>query len=156
MIWRGVPGLTVSSAFTYTDSSLTRVTKGVSNLVPVGSRLALTPKLQGNIGVRYEREIVDGAVGYVRGGMQAAGSMVSTIDRGADAFGNPLNGDFHLKGYTTFDGSIGVNKDNWNVEVYGDNLSDERAQLYANASDRVLRITTNRPRSFGVRISAKY
>ena len=155
-IWRGIEGLTVNGAFTYTDSKLTRVTNGVSNLVPVGSRLALTPKLQGNLGARYERQIADGMTGFVRAGIQSAGSMISTIDRGADAFGNPLMGDYHLKGYTTFDGSIGVTKDNYSVELFGDNLSDERAQLYANASDRVLRITTNRPRTFGVRVSAKY
>ena len=155
-IYRGIPGLTLTGAIVYTDSELTRVTTGVSNLVPVGSRLALTPKLQGSLGARYEKEIADGATGFVRVGMQAAGSMVSTIDRGADAFGNPLMGDYHLKGYTTFDGSIGVVKDNYSVEIFGDNLSDERAQLYANASDRVLRITTNRPRTFGVRVSAKY
>ena len=155
-IYRGIPGFTFNGAFTYTDSKLTRVTKGVSNLVPVGSRLALTPKLQGTFGARYEKEIDDATTGFVRVGMQAAGSMVSTIDRGADAFGNPLMGDYHLKGYTTFDGSIGVTRDNYNIEIFGDNLSDTRAQLYANASDRVLRITTNRPRTFGVRVSAKY
>ena len=82
--------------------------------------------------------------------------LISTIDRGADAFGNPLQGDFHLRPYQTYDASVGVTRDNWNVELFGDNLSDERAQLYANASDRVLRITTNRPRTFGIRVSAKY
>ena len=156
VIWRGVQGLTVTSSFTYLHSKLTRVTSGVSNLRPVGSRLALTPDLQGNIGARYEWDIADNTTAYVRGGAQFAGRMISTIDRGADAFGNPLQGDFHLRPYQTFDASVGVNRDNWNIELFGDNLSDERAQLYANASDRVLRITTNRPRTFGVRVSAKY
>ena len=156
MIWRGISGLTVTAAFTYLDSELTRVTTGVSNLRPVGSRLALTPDLQGNVGARYEWTVAGDATAFVRVNAQAAGRMLSTIDRGADAFGNPLNGDYQLDAYQTFDASIGVNKDNWNVELFGDNLSDERAQLYANASDRVLRITTNRPRTFGLRFSAKY
>lgn len=156
MIWRGIAGLTVTAAFTYLDSELTRVTTGVSNLRPVGSRLALTPDLQGNVGARYEWTVAGDATAFVRGNVQAAGRMLSTIDRGADAFGNPLNGDYQLDAYQTVDASIGVRKDNWNVELFGDNLSDTRAQLYANASDRVLRITTNRPRTFGVRVSAKY
>ena len=156
VIWRGVPGLTVTGAFTYLHSKLTRVTTGVSNLRPVGSRLALTPDLQGTLGARYEWDVADNTTAFVRGGAQFAGRMISTIDRGADAFGNPLSGDFHLKAHQTFDASVGVTRDNWNVELFGDNLSDERAQLYANASDRVLRITTNRPRTFGVRVSAKY
>ena len=156
MIWRGVPGLTVTSAVAYTHGELTRVTKGVSNLRPVGSQLALTPELQGNLGMRYEHEFGDGMNGYVRADAQAAGRMLSTIDRGADAFGNPLQGDFHLKAHQTFDAAVGVVKDNWTFEVFGENLSDTRAQLYANASDRVLRITTNRPRTIGVRFSSKY
>lgn len=156
MIWRGISGLTVTAAFTYLDSELTRVTTGVSNLRPVGSRLALTPDLQGNIGARYEWTVAGDATAFVRGNVQAAGRMLSTIDRGADALGRPLNGDYQLDAYQTVDASVGVKKDNWNVELFGDNLSDTRAQLYANASDRVLRITTNRPRTFGVRVSAKY
>ncbi len=156
MIWRGVPGLTVNAAVAYTHGELTRVTKGVSNLRPVGSQLALTPEVQGNLGVRYERELTDGMDGYFRASAQAAGRMLSTIDRGADAFGAPLQGDFHLKAYQTVDAGIGVIKDNWTIELYGENLSDTRAQLYANASDRVLRITTNRPRTVGVRFSSKY
>ena len=156
MIWRGVRGLTVNSAFTYTHSRLTRVTTGVSNLRPVGSQLALTPELQANLGVRYEHEVANGVNGYVRLGAEAAGRMLSTIDRGADALGNPLQGDYHLKPYQTYDAAVGVVRDNWTFELYGDNLSNTRAQLYANASDRVLRITTNRPRTFGVRFSTKY
>ena len=156
VIWRGIEGLTVSGSLTYLHSELTRVTPGVSNLRPVGSRLALTPDLQGNIGVRYEWAFMNDSTAFVRVGAQAAGRMISTIDRGADAFGRPLQGDFHLRPYQTFDASVGVIKDNYNVEIFGDNLSDERAQLYANASDRVFRITTNRPRTFGVRVSAKY
>jgi outer membrane receptor protein involved in Fe transport len=156
VIWRGIPGLTISSAFTYTHSELTRVNEGVANLRPIGSQLALTPELQGNIMARYERDFVQGSTVYGQVGAQAAGRMLSTIDRGADFNGNPLTGDYHLKAYQTVDAAIGVNKDNWNVELYGDNLTDTRAQLYANASDRTLRITTNRPTTVGVRVAVKY
>jgi iron complex outermembrane recepter protein len=156
VIWRGVPGLTVSSNFTYTHSELTRVNAGIPNLRPIGSQLALTPELQGNVLVRYERDFVEGSTIYGQVGGVAAGRMLSTIDRGADFNGNPLTGDYHLKAYQTVDASIGVNKDNWNVELYGDNLSDTRAQLYANASDRTLRITTIRPMTVGARVSVKY
>ena len=59
-------------------------------------------------------------------------------------------------GYAIVSASLGIDKGKVHVEVFGENLSDTRAQLYANASDRVLRITTNRPRTFGLRFSAKY
>ena len=157
VIWRGIKGLTVSTNFAYTHSELTQILPGITNLRPVGSQLALTPELQGNFMMRYERELADGVTGHLQLGVQAAGRMLSTIDRGADAVtGLPLGNDYHLHAYQTLNLSAGVAKDWWTVEVFGENVTDTRAQLYANASDRVLRITTNRPATVGVRFSAKY
>jgi len=33
---------------------------------------------------------------------------------------------------TTYDAALGVGKDAWVVQLYGENLTDTRAQLYAN------------------------
>lgn len=156
VVWRGIPGLTVSSAFTYTHSELVRVNKGILNLRPIGSQLALTPELQGNLSARYEHDFVEGSKIYGQVGAMAAGRMLSSIAAGVNFNGERGRGDYHLKAFQTVDAAIGVNKDNWNVELYGDNLSDTRAQLYANASDRTLRITTNRPMTVGARVSVKY
>jgi hypothetical protein len=35
-------------------------------------------------------------------------------------------------GYTTYDAAVGVKKDAWGVELYGETLTDTRAQLYVN------------------------
>ncbi len=59
--------------------------------------------------------------------------------------------------YENLDAAFGVRaSENWTVELFGENLTDERAQLFINSLDTDLRITTNRPRTFGLRVSYDY
>ena len=51
--------------------------------------------------------------------------------------------------------SLGVSKDEWRLEVFGDNLTDARPELYKSGNDGELRTTTSRPRTFGLRFSYK-
>jgi outer membrane receptor protein involved in Fe transport len=51
--------------------------------------------------------------------------------------------------------SFGVSKDDWRLEVFGDNLTDERPDLYKSGNDGELRTTTSRPRTIGLRFSYK-
>ena len=60
---------------------------------------------------------------------------------------------FKQQAYSTLDGAIGLSADNWNVELFAENITDERAELFINSLDTDLRITTNRPRTWGVRVS---
>jgi hypothetical protein len=41
------------------------------------------------------------------------------------------------------------------VQLYGENLSDTRAQLYANYHQWYKGVTVNRPRTIGVRLTCK-
>lgn len=155
-IWRPAHGLTLSANVAYTHSELTSILPGISNLRPVGSQLALTPEMQGTFVARYEHEFVPEYTSFFQGTATAAGRMLSTIDRGADTTGTPLHNDIELHPYTTGTISTGVMKDNWTLELFVNNVSDARPELYANASDRTLRYTTTPPRTVGVRFSAKY
>ena len=58
--------------------------------------------------------------------------------------------------YNTLDASFGLRKDTWSVELFGENLTDERAQLFINSLDTDLRITTNRPRTYGLKVRYDY
>jgi outer membrane receptor protein involved in Fe transport len=58
--------------------------------------------------------------------------------------------------YSTVDASIAISKNNWSVEIFGQNLTDERADLFINTQDDIRRITTNRPRTYGLRVSYRY
>ena len=58
--------------------------------------------------------------------------------------------------FSTYDASVGVSKDAWNVQFYGQNLSDTRANLYENGNQFINAITVNRPRTLGVKIGYKF
>ena len=63
---------------------------------------------------------------------------------------------YDLAPFTTYDGALGVGKDAWLVQLYGENLTDMRAELYANYSLNYKAITVNRPRTIGLRFSYKF
>ncbi|MEP1868823.1 MAG: hypothetical protein ABJJ44_04765, partial [Paraglaciecola sp.] len=58
--------------------------------------------------------------------------------------------------YTLVNASLGAQFDEWGVELYVDNLTDELAEKYINTIDDIRRITTNRPRTIGLRVNYKY
>jgi outer membrane receptor protein involved in Fe transport len=47
--------------------------------------------------------------------------------------------------YAQLDASIGVNKDNWYVELYGTNLADSHASTYTNANQFIMEEVPLRP-----------
>jgi iron complex outermembrane recepter protein len=61
-----------------------------------------------------------------------------------------------LAPYTTYDAALGVAKDAWTAEFFGQNLSDTRAQLFISSASFQTLTTTNRPRVLGVRFSYKF
>jgi outer membrane receptor protein involved in Fe transport len=63
---------------------------------------------------------------------------------------------FQQGSYNTVDAAIGFDTENLTVELFGENLTDERAELFVNSLDTDLRITTNRPRTIGIRLSRDF
>jgi hypothetical protein len=55
------------------------------------------------------------------------------------------------------DGAICTTSDAWNVESFGQDLSDSRTELYLNDGyNSVHRVTPNRPRTLGVRFGHRF
>ena len=182
--WRVTPALTIDSGFSYNDSELTKyIYAKTSTLVPLGSSLALAPTFQGNIRGRYEFELPNSLHAFVAGGFHYVGKTISSDIAGGgitmQSFNPtlayaattpivyngvtvksgdvvvPVNASFPQPSYSTINASMGVSKDNTTVELYVDNLTDERPQLYTSANDGVKRVTTLRPLTIGVRMSFK-
>jgi len=181
--WRPTKELTVNGGFSYNDSELTKYRKAATVLVPLGSPLALSPKFQGNIRMRYETETASGLRPFAQGGFHFVDSSISSdIDNvsiklpGFNATAGyaaqvpityngvtvkpgdvivPLKGALKQKSYTTLSASVGASKDNWTVELFGENLTDARPELYKSGNDGELRVTTSRPQTFGVRLSVR-
>jgi outer membrane receptor protein involved in Fe transport len=152
--------LTVNASFAWNNSSQQTNPTLLSNsgvavsLVPtagLGSPLANAPPFQGNIRARYQVPFGE-YLGYGQIGAQhSAGSYSSIITVGTFA---PWRQ--YLEQYTTYDAALGVTKDAWGLELYGVNLSDTRAQIYYSNQDYVHLITTNRPRTIGLRMSYRF
>jgi len=145
-VWSATDHLTVFGAFAYIDTELVSTNSDVIELAPVGSELALTPKFSGNVRLRYDWSTANTPM-YAMGSVQYAddswSSIVAADRRKQDS-------------YTTVDLALGAVYENWKVELFVRNLTDERAELFYNVQDDTPRITTNRPRTIGVRVGFDY
>jgi hypothetical protein len=125
---------------------MVRVPEGVTDIAGPGSRLALAPEEQFHISGRYEW--LDTKLSpYAQLVYAYTGDQYSSI---------VVDNRFLQNSYNTLDASFGLRKDNWSFELFGENLTDERAQLFINSLDTDLRITTNRPRTFGLKVRYDY
>jgi outer membrane receptor protein involved in Fe transport len=156
LVARVTHGLTVTGAASWNSSELTyapyligtngqAITSFTSPYGAPGSTLAQSPPFQGNLRIRYEF-----AVGDYKGFWQAGGTH--------QAHSHSAAGDivaYDQAGFSTYDAALGIAKDAWEVQLYGQNLTDTRADLYANSFQFVFAEIVNRPRVVGVRFSYK-
>lgn len=141
-----VPGLTVAGAFSFLDTEITRVITPTDD-VTAGSDLAFAPSFQGNLRARYEWSTDNGWTAHVMPQIiYSDGSRSDVIDiNSAD-----------LDSYAVFSFSAGLAADQWRVELFADNITNERAQLSNNFVFDRERVTIMRPRTVGVRIGVQY
>jgi iron complex outermembrane receptor protein len=163
IVARVTEGLTVQSSSSYNHSKQTNSPFLVNNnplspgygqpitsipnpFGPLGSPLANSPELQWNIRIRDEIPFGD-YKGFWQVGAQHIGTSLS-------ATGNVQA--FVQEGYTTYDAAMGVAKDAWNVQVFGQNLTSVNASMYTNATEFVEAQTVTRPRILGVKFGYKF
>jgi iron complex outermembrane receptor protein len=159
VIYRVTDQLTLNSSFAWNHSEQVNqpslVSQGtVISLFPtrgIGSPLANAPPFQGNLRLRYELPILD-YVWHAQAGMQHTDHSYADVI----TVGTVAPPDYELAPYTTYDASLGVAKDAWTAEFYGQNLTDTRAQLFISSASFQTLTTTNRPRVLGVRFSYKF
>jgi iron complex outermembrane recepter protein len=120
----------------------------------LGSPLAGAPPFQGNIRARYELSLSGYDAFAQFSAVHQAHSIASTNRLTPDLKGNSTA--YDLPAFTSYDGAVGFGKDSWLVQVYGENLTDTRAQLYANYAQWYKAVTVSRPRTIGLRYSYKF
>ena len=157
----GLGPLTLTAAGAYTDAVLRNdlceqtvcIGDGSDVLAPGGTRLPITPKFKVSGTARYTVPI-GRANAYVQGLIAHQSSASSDLRVAkADALGR-------LKQYTTGNLAVGAEFGNYNVEVFAQNLWDERAQLSrfqeCGACDQRPYIVSSTPRTIGIRAGAKF
>jgi outer membrane receptor protein involved in Fe transport len=146
VVWVATENLTLSAAFSYNDTELTDTQAEAVEIAPVGSELPLTPSVQGTVRARYAWLLGDYDASWQVAAQYAGSSYSSIVAEEREK----------QDSYSTVDASIAISKNNWSVEIFGQNLTDERADLFINTQDDIRRITTNRPRTYGLRVSYRY
>jgi len=120
----------------------------------IGSPLAGAPPFQGYLRLRYDVP-VNGYDAFAQlGAVHQSHSIASNDWLATDLQGNSIA--YDLPPFTTYDAALGVGKDAWLVQLYGENLTDTRAELYENSREYYRAITVNRPRTIGLRFSYRF
>ena len=117
----------------------------------LGSPLANSPPFQGNLRARYEFPFYD-YQGFLQAGVNRQGGSYATTDH----LTKTLQGQsvaFYDPGYTTYNAALGVSKDAWTAQLYGENLSNSQGYPFSFYSLFVKSNTVIRPRTIGLRFS---
>jgi len=149
-IWLANERLTITGAASFNQTELVYVNPAFAVIVAdEGTMLPLTPEVQFNVRARYEYPVQGDLMAHWQLGYKYAGESVNSI------VDTPTEPNTMQDAYSLVDASVGVENLNkgWRAEAYVANLTDERAQLHINRQDFFERVTTNRPRTIGVRVS---
>ncbi|MFT4825310.1 MAG: iron complex outermembrane receptor protein [Halioglobus sp.] len=143
-IWAVNDNFTLFANLSYNDTEMTDIPPNIIGLVDEGSQLALAPELQYVLRGRYEWEVSDGGTVFTQLAYQYTDDRISSI---------VLDSFFELDSYATADFTVGYRKDDWTLTFFGENITDELAELFISDEDDVNKTTPNRPRTFGLRFS---
>jgi iron complex outermembrane receptor protein len=126
---------------------------------PIGSPSANAPPIQFSARARYEWAMA-GYVPYVQVGLTHTGhsftqagsnptiAQAGGISTGRLRFENPA--------YSTVSASVGVSKDSWYVNLFGENLSNSNASTFVSTDQFIVAQTPLRPRVVGAEFGYKF
>lgn len=121
-----------------------------------GDRLPGAPDWSGAGSLTYEREFAGGSGLTVNAGFDFRSSTVNLLP--SLSSNTPAR---RAPGYVMFNGSLGYHTGDWNLELYGTNLTDKRAvyaanvrslSSYASVGDWGDSFAVSRPREVGIRV----
>jgi iron complex outermembrane receptor protein len=125
----------------------------------IGATPPFSPKFEGNIRGRYEWSMGDYKP-YAQVGVSYIGGMYNEPSTYASGTGvvvpNTTLLRYYMPGYTTFDASLGVKKDNWYAELYSENLGNSNASLLTNSEQFIKSEVPLRPRIVMLKVGASF
>jgi outer membrane receptor protein involved in Fe transport len=126
---------------------------------PIGSPSANSPPLQFNARLRYDFNVSSYTAFWQIGATHTAHSYTQAGSNPSLSAGGAINTTllrFEDPGYTEYDASIGVAKDNWNVQAFGQNLTDVIESVFTSSAQFTEAQTVTRPRVLGVKFGYKF
>ena len=146
MLWYPSDDWTVAAAVSLNDTEIVNDVSQTVPIVDIGSPLPLSPSRQFNIRLRKDISY-KGNPAYMQFAYKSANETYNSFESA-----KVLDQD----GYQIMDLAFGMTLNDTDIEFFVRNLTDERANLYYNDQDDIPRITTNRPRNIGVRVSRNF
>ena len=142
-----------------------QVVSVVNTFGATGVPTAFSPPMQFNIRARYDFNVGDYKA-FWQLGMLHVGHMFSNSNTDPSlngdalwAAGTPVTTTtwrFEMPAYSTFDGAVGVQKDNWSLQLFGQNLNDSNASTYTGTPQFTKTEVPLRPRVLGLRVGLKF
>ena len=121
-----------------------------------GSSLAESPPFQANLRARYEWSFNEYLAFAQLGGAHQAHSVSVVGNAPSIAPVGSINQAYDQPGYTTYDGALGLGKDAWVMQIYGQNITDSRGKTFISSSMAIETQTVIRPRVMGLKFTYKF
>ena len=144
---------------------LSQVRSGATNiklvdpLGSIGSVPAFSPKMQYTVRLRYDWSTNDYRM-FAQGGVSHIDEMFNEPSSFASGDGQVIPKTTWVRytqpAYNTYDASVGVSKDNWDLMAYGQNLSDSHASTLTTAGQFIKAVVPLRPRVLGLKLGYKF
>jgi iron complex outermembrane recepter protein len=157
LVYAATEALTVSVSASYNDAELQEpyFGTGTTVLAPVGQEMPFVPKLQYTAIGRYNFDTTAWPF-YLQAALSYTGDSWSNLET-----------DLREKqpAYTLLNLAAGIEQEQWSVNLFIDNATDERAQIvrynasYEDYYDAIFQdtaITVNRPRTWGLRYTRRF
>src|SRR5262249_26041106 len=126
---------------------------------------AFAPKSEFNLHARYDWQF-NNYQAYAMAGANHIGAMYNepatyqSGDTYQKAYGvvfpPTVNLRYLQRGYTTYDASINIAKDNWNAALYASNLGNSHASVFTSSAQFIKSEVPIRPRVIGVNFGYKF
>jgi iron complex outermembrane receptor protein len=145
----------LQASVNYTQASVTSASTPAYQPY-VGERLPFAPYFSWSWNTRYQTPVSQNLRGYLQFDMAHKGNMYNGLNPNDVNTGLPR---ILQPAYTLMNVRLGINpaaSERWFAEFYITNLADKNAIVYSNTGNFDLRLTTNEPRVYGMRVSYRW
>ncbi len=126
----------------------------------LGSSLPYSPHFQGNLRGRYEWQRGPDLKWFVAAGVSYTGATYNQPSTYPSGDGVSIPGTtllrYRMPGYALVDASIGFKHDNWNVSIFGENLTNSHASTFTSSAQFIKSYVPVRPLVYGLKVGADF
>lgn len=140
---------TLSGSFSFLDTEITKVITP-TNDVREGDELAFAPEFQATLRARWEWDVNMGGRSWVA-------HVMPSLTHSSDSFSDiiTINRD-KIDGWTMLNVSAGISNDQWSLELFGSNVTDEQVEMARSFVFDRQRVTYAPPATWGVRAGLRF